>query len=368
MESGVIDIFSAAAALTLAVVLMCVKMPDGEQWQAMRRMNRLLTACYGVMGISNIVTGMFGVSSSADSVMCVAMLIVSMYQAMLFTATCVALVSPRTITTRWLTFNGFSITFFGMIIIYALCIDSAFMDMWIWAGVVAYIGEITYYCILFRGCYSKSLRRLEESYDEDMRGSISLVRNCFVGALTVGLSALAYVVFRLGDVWYDIFTCIYTLYYIYLVICVINYRICSGYIVKVVAAKETADEAEPSATAIDSDEEHQLVAAIDKWVDEKRFICNDQTVEEIAAELGTSHTMLKWYFTNRLHTTFRTWRLNLRMEEAKRLLGKENIPTATVHTLVGVADKSNFHKLFRKYAGMTPKEYKEKMQQQQTQV
>ena len=87
-------------------------------------------------------------------------------------------------------------------------------------------------------------------------------------------------------------------------------------------------------------------------------------VEEIAAELGTTHAMLKWYFTNRMHTTFRTWRLDLRVEEAKRLLRDEDASTSSVHTLVGVADKSNFHKLFHKQVGMTPKEYKEQISAQ----
>ena len=32
----------------MAVVLACVKMPGGEQWRAMRRMNSLLIACYSV--------------------------------------------------------------------------------------------------------------------------------------------------------------------------------------------------------------------------------------------------------------------------------------------------------------------------------
>lgn len=82
-------------------------------------------------------------------------------------------------------------------------------------------------------------------------------------------------------------------------------------------------------------------------------------MEEIADELGTTHTALKWYFTNRLHTNFRTWRIALRMEEAKRLISEDRTPIANIHKMVGVADKSNFYKQFRQATGMTPKEYKE---------
>lgn len=214
MGNGVLDIFAAAVALTLAIVLTCVKMPSGELWQAMRRMNRLLIACYVAMGISNIITGLLGVSSSADPVMCVSMLVVSMYQALLFTATCVTFVSPRTISARWLTKNGIAITLVGIATVYALCLGDSVMEFGLWAGIAAYIAEILYYCHLFKTCYSESLYKLESSYDEDMKDSLRLVKNCFVGALTVGLSALLYVVFRLGNVWYNAFTCIYTLYYI----------------------------------------------------------------------------------------------------------------------------------------------------------
>lgn len=86
MIHSAFDISAASVALAMAVVLACVKMPDGEQWRAMRRMNSLLIACYSAMSISNVVTALCGVSTSADQVMCAAMLIVSMFQAMLFTA------------------------------------------------------------------------------------------------------------------------------------------------------------------------------------------------------------------------------------------------------------------------------------------
>lgn len=257
----------------MAVVLACVKMPGGEQWRAMRRMNSLLIACYSAMGISNVVTALCGVSTSADQVMCAAMLIVSMFQAMLFTATCVVFVSPQKISVRWLTTNALAITLLAVAVVYTLCQGGFVSNVGLLIGKAAYVAQLVYYCRLFKSCYDESLRRLETSYDEDMRGSLRLVKSCFIGALTVGLSALLYVVLHLGDVWYNVFTCIYSVYYIYLVICVINYRICSGYIVKVVAAQTAADAipasdaaclTDSSAQTIDSDAEQRLVAAIDR--------------------------------------------------------------------------------------------------------
>ncbi len=370
MEFNFLDIFVSAVVFTLAIVLTFVKMPDGEHCGAIRRMNKLLIICYIVKGISNIVTAILLGNNSPSPIMMVSILVVSMYQAMLFTAICVVFIYPKKISVSWLIINAVVIAIISVGIETLVCMKGNFVEVGIWTGIVAYVAELVYDCLLFSNSYKNSLRKLEENFDEDMRYSLRLIKNSFIGALAVGICALMFVIFRLGIVCYNIFTCIYVAYYVYLVISIINYRIESGYIIKDIAFDEKASdkssdneniEAELSPLALNPDAEAQLSAALDKWVKEKQYVRNDQTVEEIATELGTTHTMLKWYFTNRMHTTFRTWRQNLRLTEAKRLLGDETIPTSAIPMLVGVADKSNFHKLFRKQVGMTPYEYRNKI-------
>ena len=370
MGFNFLDIFASAVVFTLAIVLTFVKMPDGEHWRAIRRMNKLLIICYIVMGISNIVTAILMGNDSPSPIMMVSILVVSMYQAMLFTATCVVFIYPKKISVSWLIINAVVIAIISVGIVTLVCMKGNFVEVGIWTGIIVYAAELAYYCRLFSNSYKNSLRKLEENFDEDMRDSLRLVKNSFIGALAVGICALMFVIFRLGIICYNTFTCIYVVYYVYLVISVINYRIESGYIIKAIASDEKASdkspdneniEAELPPLAINPDAETQLSDALDKWVKEKQYVCNDQTVEEIATELGTTHTMLKWYFTNRMHTTFRTWRQNLRLMEAKRLLSDENIPTSAIPKLIGVVDKSNFHKLFRKQEGMTPQEYRNKI-------
>lgn len=217
MEYNFFDIFAADAALTLAVVLTFLKMPGGEQWRAMRRMNTMLIVCYAAMGISNISTSLLGANDPGGPETCAAMLIVSMYQAMLFTATCVVFVSPKKISGLWLTVNALAIAAVGGVMSYGFVAGNGFRDVTMWFGIAVYVAQLLYYCRLFYTCFNDGLRRLEESFDEDMRGSLRLVKHCFLGALAVGISALIYVVFRLGHIWYEVFTCIDTLYYIYLI-------------------------------------------------------------------------------------------------------------------------------------------------------
>lgn len=372
VEYNLIDIISGAITLALAVVLLSLKMPHDRRWQAMRRMLRLLSASYVCIGVSNLITGSAGLSEAGNAEIGVAILLVSFFQALFLTATCLAFVSPRRVSVRWLAVNVMSVCAVCCASVCSLLRWHEALDVVWTADIMLYAAQLVYYCRLFRRSYRACLRAIEENYDEEMSDGLPWIRNCFLGAFAVGLGALLFAVFRCGGTMYLIFTSVYTLYYIYLVVCVINYRVEAGYIVKVVAADDanaaSADKpsaatytpAEPVSAGASDAAERRLAAAIERWVEEKRFILTDQTVEEIAHELGTTHAMLKWYFANRMHTTFRTWRISLRIREAQRLLREESVSVSALHKMVGVADKSNFHKQFRQATGMTPREYAER--------
>lgn len=373
MGFNLIDISSGVITLALAAVLLCLRMPHDKRWKALRRTIKLLAVCYLCMGISNLITGQMGVSEAENTQIGISIVMVSMFQALFFTATCLAFVSPGKVGIRWLSANLLAATAACLCFIFFL-IRCEWATNVVWGAVIAvYAGQLVYYCRLFRKSYKKCIKTLEDNYDDELAGGLRWIRNCFLGALTVGVSALLFALFKCGGVMYAIFTSVYTVYYVYLVVCVINYRIDAGYIVKVVASEEAEaednnqaqeppkEEPKDAAASDTSFDEESLKAAIEKWVEEKKFVKNDQTVEEIAHELGTTHAVLKWYFTNRMHTNFRTWRIALRIDEAQRLLKDGSVATATVHKMVGIADKSNFHKQFRQAIGMTPKEYAERM-------
>lgn len=360
MVFKIVDISSGAITLALAAILIYLKMPQDIRWKAMRRMLSLLSLCYICMGVSNLITGLTGVSEAENAEMGIAVLLVSFFQALFFTATCLAFVAPSKVGVRWLTANVAAASSVCIVTIYAL-IRCKWAINYIWViDILLYILQLVYYCILFYRSYAGCQKVLEDNYDDELSSGLRWIRNCFLGALTVGVSALLFAMFRMGDVMYLIFTSIYTLYYIYLVICVINYRIEAGYIVKVVTLDEVSQEIPDKSPDESHFDEQNLRDAIEKWVSDKLYVKNDQTVEEIAYELGTTHTVLKWYFTNRMHTTFRTWRISLRIQEAKRLMREEKVAASVVHKMVGVADKSNFHKQFRQVTGVTPKEYAER--------
>ena len=70
--------------------------------------------------------------------------------------------------------------------------------------------------------------------------------------------------------------------------------------------------------------------------------------------------MLHLYFATKLGVDFRTWRTNLRIEEAKTLLLENK--DASINIIAeasGFSDKSNFHRQFVKIVGCSPKEWRD---------
>ena len=104
----------------------------------------------------------------------------------------------------------------------------------------------------------------------------------------------------------------------------------------------------------------RLEKALDKWVQEKRYREYDRTRDDIARELRTTKEILHLYFATKMGVDFRTWRTNLRIEEAKTLLLENK--DASINIIAeasGFSDKSNFHRQFVKIVGCSPKEWRE---------
>jgi len=85
------------------------------------------------------------------------------------------------------------------------------------------------------------------------------------------------------------------------------------------------------------------------------------TLQEVADHVHLSPSYFSTLFHQRMGVSFREYVNQVRVEESKRLLslGRGNIVEIAVS--VGFTDQSYFSKVFRKYAGMSPKEWRTQM-------
>ncbi|MBQ6541753.1 MAG: helix-turn-helix domain-containing protein [Lachnospiraceae bacterium] len=84
------------------------------------------------------------------------------------------------------------------------------------------------------------------------------------------------------------------------------------------------------------------------------------STEKMAAELFMSRPYLSAKFKKETGETLTGYVLREKTEEAKRLLRYSDKPAAAIGAYLGFSSHGHFIRVFKKYAGMTPNEYREK--------
>ena len=371
----ILTLFSASAILAVGVILLMLSIPFTNEWKQFRTVRLCLAFTCLVLSASDFAS-CFALDSHQDAQLFSTLtLIVASCQAMLFTtASLVFVQSPRVHRRSVLTQLGV-ITVVGVTLLVSQYHFPRLYPYLFATAIAAYIAQITLYTLTFRKDYKSCVQQLEAFYDEDEQGRMRWISRCFYSALAVGVVALFFCLIPYSSFTYDLFVLTYTIYYIYIAGCVVNYRIKAGFIlnarrehqqeqeekqaipkteVETAAGEETAPQ-----TVLDWAD--KLRIALERWVAEKKFIETDSNPDKVAKELGTTKSLLNCYFAKYEHITFREWRTRLRIKEAERILREEDVVLPALHELVGVSDKSNFHKHFKQLTGMTPNEYRKQV-------
>ena len=104
----------------------------------------------------------------------------------------------------------------------------------------------------------------------------------------------------------------------------------------------------------------RLEAALEKWLENKGWREPVRTLGEAADRLGTDTRTLYYYFETRIGQDFRTWRTQLRLEDAKRMLVENpGLPPAEIGRRAGFSNRSNFARQFQASTGLTPAQWRD---------
>lgn len=248
-------------------------------------------------------------------------------------------------------------------------------------ALVAFLIQSVTYIVYFDRAYKQSVKDLENYYDEDESHKIKWVKFCYVISMLTNLFVLVYLclywfldykmeVASLYTLWYLIYMLYLTSNFISflsthkIVLDAFAYKTLSGQEImsrlaerkmKKVRAKEVRNDSD-----MNDDEFAKLEKELEKWVNEKRYREYDKSRSEIARELNTSKEVLHHYFMTRKGMDFKTWRTELRINEAKRLLlENKDASTNIIAEVAGFSDRSNFHRQFVKIVGCSPKQWRD---------
>ena len=246
-------------------------------------------------------------------------------------------------------------------------------------ALTAFLLQSVTYIVYFDKAYKHSLRELENYYDEDESHKIKWVRFCYIISMLTNIFILVYLclywfldyklyIAALYTVWYLVYMLYMTSNFISflgshkLVLDAFAHRALTGQDIRQRREERKAAKSADSVSEVSLNEKEavRLERAVQKWVSEKNYRQYDKSREEIASDLKTSKEFLHHYFLNRLGVDFKTWRTQLRIEDAKKmLLEDKKISTNLVGEMCGFSDRSNFHRQFVKIVGCSPREWRE---------
>ena len=83
------------------------------------------------------------------------------------------------------------------------------------------------------------------------------------------------------------------------------------------------------------------------------------TLTEAASTAGLEKTYFSTYFRREVGCSFMEWSSRVRVEHARRLLTERRGPISHVAAAVGYDDMTTFERNFRKYCGVTPRQYRQ---------
>lgn len=281
---------------------------------------------------------------------------------------------------KWL--NLFIPGLFASAVIAFLLVDSyeSYDKRYFWfmcaAALLAFMVQSIRYITHFAKVYKKSLREIEEYYDEDETYRLKWIRFCYIIAMLTNLFILVYgAMYAFLDcrlLIAQIYTAWYLIYMLYLTSNFISFIGSHKLVLDAVArpalsnafnrtshAERMKKKAQEEELNVDR-EFHKLEKALGEWVEQKLYCEYAKSREEIAQELNTTKEMLYHYFQVKKGVDFKTWRTQLRIEEAKRLLlENREVSTNIIGEAAGFSDRSNFHRQFVRFVGCSPKQWRD---------
>ena len=245
------------------------------------------------------------------------------------------------------------------------------------AVIVLFIVQCIAHILVFRKAYEKRLKQVEAYYDEEEDYRMKWIRFCYIIMMLTQMFILVYMLLPRGfmkiyNIWYSIFLLYFTANFISflgshkLLLDAFAYKTLSGHdLMQKIAEnknrrKTVKDNSQEPSVIISEADIRRLGRSIDQWVKQKKYCEYDKSREEVAKELRTTKEHLHIYFSTIKGVDFKTWRTELRVEEAKKLLlENKEVSTNIIGEAAGFSDRSNFHRQFVKIVGCSPKQWRE---------
>lgn len=381
--SGLVDIvfnielsllLGMIASFVLGFLLILIKVPGTEYSKKIVNTKNAIAACYMMVSVLFFVTLRYSGIDDFDILASLMMFTITATASVILSFSLITVLDP----------SGFDkdkfILNLGLAIILSYVLGRSFWweshlakVITITTCICIFIAQCVIHILKFHKTYKDCVKKLEVYYDDEEDHKIRWVRFCYVIMMLTQMFVLVYMLLPSGMM--KIYIAFYSLFLLYftanfisflgshkLLLDAFAYKTLSGQDLMELINSRKEKKAGRKKEDVNGNNEMEFIRldrALDKWVKDKRFREYDKSREEIADELGTSKDLLHIYFTTRMGVDFRTWRTQLRIEDAKvLLLEKKNVSINVVGEMAGFSDRANFYRQFVKFVGCSPKEWR----------
>ena len=370
---------TAVVAITLALLLFFIKVPSSPYARRLGHTKNAIAGCFALAGVIFIYTMTRIDYEWNDFYPAMMMFVVTALSSVILSFSLLNLMDPSPSGNDKYWLNLMIVVIWAVALIY-------YYDYPVkWVRVAAYVSSIVLFIaqcishiIAFNNSYKRALRNLEIYYDEDEEHKIKWIRFCYIIMMLTQMFVLVYML--LPRSLMKVYVLFYALFILYFSTNFISFLGSHKLLLDAFAYKALSGEGRPpvrrrrgngrvkthAAVSVEGTELiytdrdlQKLDAALSQWVEAGKYRESDKTRDEIAAELKTTKELLQTYFNDK-GQDFRTWRTNLRINDAKTmLLANKNISINAIGERCGFSDRSNFHRQFQKIVGCSPKQWRD---------
>lgn len=346
-------LLSAVVILILGVSLMVVAVPSETELKNYRIARRFLAGAYIVLAAVGLWEVLGGIESEERLPILAFTLIAASFQSLLFTFSCITLINMQYMTARSVWGNVVPIALISGVLLAVLfaapsCFYTAF-----YTALAVYCLQLVYYVVLFAREYRRYRRRFDNYFSGNEYRRMIWIRNAFCMAACVGVTAM--ISLFVNTQVYIVFTAAYTVFYSYFAVKFISYITLFHRIAPVVVQPQNG-----ASNGNGISEEH-IRQAVGGWIESKKFLNPDISLESLVQELNTNPTYLSRHINRVYGQNFRAWINSLRIAEAQKIITEGGgLSLAEIGLKVGIPSTSTFYRQFAAVTGMSPTEYRKK--------
>ncbi len=363
--------------LNSAMFMSLVHVSHAPMWRHLRSCKYYLSLVFLVVGVSCSKTVFFNLGPDTDIIITSTMISAGI-QSLLFACMSITFVNPNWVRKKWVCGNILLIFCYSAFLLISLI----WWQQWFWlsaamACIIYFVLLISYQFLFYRE-YNNCIRHADTITDEYSESRFAWIKHFFIAVSVLGFTAG--IAPFLPTIAYDIWMLCSAAFYVYVVLSFVNYWGSTAQLVSNVYKAEKAETQSTSHVSVFAEAEQmpqqlqrehasatepsdfiQLETKLQAWISERGFVKNDLVSEDFAQSLGVSITTLRAYFNQKYQMDFRQWRTKLRIDYACSII-RENPDYSydTIADMVGICDRSNFTRIFKKITGMTPREYASK--------